>query len=367
MQLFGLNLSRNDSAQTESWFALLGEGLRDLLPKGMQRKLTVGDEYVDVTLVHEQLKIDKHTAGVTQSLGQFSYLSGAIDRDAISAIKANLNSDTELHLSLSADDALSKSVQFPKVVANNLKQTVGYEMSKHTPFDASQVYYDVVQYGESETQALAQLTIVQKSRLDRILADFAQHGIKFNRAIAAPVTSAHNALRSMNLLPANQRRKTRGVSSPMLWLYGLLVLGLLAALVITPLLIKRNTAIRLEREMAELAQKADGERELWVQQADKLDVIESFMAELPVPFSLVIEDISRRLDNSTHVTEMQYQTGQIVLRGKSKNASALTDVLKKSPFITDAVFQSSIVSLGNGDEGFRIALTLAKLNEVQQP
>lgn len=346
---WGVNIQqlRNSISDGLSYW---GQAMRGILPASVQQRLTVGEEHLIVRLDDEQMFVEKSINGKLMPVATFAQAGDLLDAEALKTVKKYLNQDNDLILQVADETVLSKPVGFPLAVADNLHQTIGYEMDKHTPFNKEDVLFDIQIENRQENSLQARLYILHRNQVAPILAAFEQAKIRFDRI--CPRSDSR-----VNLLPQVQRRKRPILASKRNVLFACVWLVLLALLLVLPLYFKRDVAIKLESQMAVLSKQAMGEGELWEIRDEEERTIMAFIDSYPMPFSQIYEELSKRLPDDTWTNNFKYQNGKIAMSGESKDAAALIELINASSLFKNARIISPIVKSKRavGKEIFNIA------------
>lgn len=351
MVLFGQDLSSLPRALGQA-LGYWAEAMLSVLPKRLQRQLSVGEEQIIVRQTDEQLQIYQNRLGVVSTPLNYTRQGDYFDSDAIAKVKAMLNNDHQLILQVADQAVLSKPVHFPAVVANNLRQTVLYEMDKHTPFAPNEVYFDVVVEQQKGNQLATRLYLLHISQVGETLKQFADSGLRFDRLCSVSEPRA-------NLLPQQLRRHERSLPLTRNWGMAAILSLLLVLVLALPLYFKRSTAINLDQQMAALSPQARGESELWQQRDAAEEAITTFINNYPMPFTQIYEELSKRLPDDAWVNNLTYKSGQIVLRGEAADAANLITLINASPIFYNAEIRSPIVkSIGANKEVYNISFSV---------
>lgn len=357
---FGINLQqlRGEIAGALNYW---GASMRSILPKGMQNRLTVGEQQLIVRLADDQLLVMQNTNGTVANLATVDHAGDLVADEALKLVKKKLNQDYDLILQVADEVVLSKPLGFPAAVADNVRQTILYEMDKHTPFAKEDVLFDVNIEHRQETTVQARLYILHHNQVAPILAAFEQAKVRFDRICPQNAPA-------VNLLPAPLRRKRPMLPGKRNIFLGLVWLLLVAAAMGAPLYFKRDTAIKLEAQMAALSEQAMGEGELWEVRDEDERTILAFIESYPMPFSQMYEELSQRLPDDAWVNDLSYQNGKVTIRGEAKDAAALIARLNASPLFKNARIMSPIVKshLSAGKEVFNIAVEVVTTNSGGQ-
>lgn len=350
-KVFGLDLGKTKRS-TATACHFWADALRLTLPGRMRRQLTVGKEYIIVEADKDRLCIKQEEDSLSTILGEFDYDAGLVDTRLFTLLRQQAGKDKTLILAVPDEQVLVKPVDFPVAVADNLRQTLFYELDKHTPFAKDQVLYETEIIAEKSHKILANLYLLHKPLVADLLALFKNNNIYFDRLCPA-------SRLSVNLLPATLRRKKAfwGINRNIF--LSLLCLGLLLVAMATPLLLKRQTAVMLDKQIGLLTPQADGEINLWERRDQAEETLLNFLQTHPLSFSQVYEELSKRLPDHTFVTNLDFRHGKITLTGESADAAALIATLNASPLFEHAKILSPIVkSRQSNKEIYQIAFDL---------
>lgn len=248
------------------------------------------------------------------------------------ALLAPGSHDLPRWLLLPASVALRRRMSLPAAAAERLRAVVGFEIDRQTPFGADAVAYDARLLGRREGDATidAELVAVPRTALqsaDAVLGDLA------GSLAGIDVLGADGVPLQVNLLDPAQRRSQ---ADPMRrWNLVLMVVAVVAfaALLWQTLNNRRAAADAFEQVATQRAQQARG---VSAQRAELVGMVEgqAFLdrtrAGRPTTVE-VIDELSRRLPDSTYLEKLAIESGRITLIGRSSEASALLGRLEGSP------------------------------------
>lgn len=235
-------------------------------------------------------------------------------------------------LLLPAASALRRQLVLPLAAADRLRDVVGFEIERQTPFTADAVAFDarVLHRHDSQGRLDAELVVVPRQRLEPQLAAL---GPLAGNLAGIDVAAASGAPLGVNLLPPAQRGHR---SDPWLrWNWALAVVALLltAALLWQLLDNRRDAADALEQRIA--ADSAEGRRAAAQrQQLRALIEGQAFLdrARAARPSAVeVIAELTRRLPDDTYLEKLSIDDERIMLIGLSSQAPALIERLQGSP------------------------------------
>ncbi len=251
--------------------------------------------------------------------------------------------DLRLALLLPDQLVLRRTLTLPLAARSNLRQVLGFEMDRQTPFQLAQVFYAARSLVTSAPagQFQAELLAVPSSTLDPLLAQLNAQGL----TVDAVDVAAGTGRLGVNLLPPARVPQHAHPLRRRNLLLGAACIGLLA-LVLGTWLHQRRTALAAMQVTVD-AMRGDAQQVAALrQQLQDNAGAAGFLAQRKrqsVPMLGVLQEATARLPEAAWLERFSVDnTGQIGLQGQSQQASRLLDALKDSPLIADANFQGSI-------------------------
>jgi general secretion pathway protein L len=266
-------------------------------------------------------------------------------------------------LALPADEALVRSVAMPLAAEEALRDAVGFELDRLTPFSAEQAYFDCRVTGRDvAAQRLSlDLAVVSRRSVDSRVAELQELGATVLGVGLFDDLAVSSS--PFNLLPA-ERRERRATSRTTIVARSLAaVAGVLAiAALLFPLWQKREAVIGLQPRLDTAKAGADVADRLG-KEIEKLGAEHNFLLAKKQgqhPAVTLIEDLSRLLPDSTWVQQLDIKTGQKIrelqLAGETGSSSQLVELLEKSGSLANANFKSPLTKgVTPGTERFLIA------------
>ncbi len=289
-----------------------------------------------------------------------SAATGAAGRAALAALGSSAQGGSlapRVVVALPLRQVLRKELVLPAAVEQNLRQTLAYDLDRHTPFRADQVYFDAIVTGRDATKKTIRVdwTAALKTVVDGARRQAEAWGATVVAVLPGPVASN---LPRLNLLPLDARPASIAWRRWQVWAPMALVAVLAIAAVIVPLVQKREYAIELQRQ-SELARV----------QAEAASVIRREFERLEGEFNYplarkyaypptvqVLDDVTRLLPDDTWLTQMEMKTTtkgkdtqrELFLRGESANGGKLISLLEDSKLVEQAALRSSTTKLQPG-------------------
>ena len=324
-----------------AFLAWWGGELRALLPPRWRGWFGVGADWYLLQVTGGRWTLRRR--GHAESLAGWDEVTD--DTPAL-AIKAALQrvdrEDLRVALLLPGALALRRTLLLPLAARDNLRQVVGFDMDRQTPFSVAQVYYAVRELGAPAAGRFqVELVAVTRAGVDPLLVRLHRQGIAVD---AVDVAQGDDRL-DVNLLPAEQRPRRAHPRRRLNLILGAASL-LLLLLVAGEWLHNRGVALtRMRAEVAAMRSDAQQVAVLRQQLQDNAGAAGFLATRKKDTASMLslLEDATKRLPQSTWLERFSVDnTGQIGMQGQSQQATKLLDALKGSPLITDAGFQGSI-------------------------
>ncbi|WP_091632633.1 PilN domain-containing protein [Lysobacter sp. cf310] len=263
--------------------------------------------------------------------------------DPLAPLLPSSLADLPRWLLLPAATSLRRRLALPAAAADRLRDVVGFEIDRQTPFTADAVAFDarVLARRDADGQLDAELVAVPRQALNPQLAAI---GPLADSLAGVDVAGADGMPLAVNLLPPAQRR---GHSDPFrLWNLALAAVALvaIAATMWQLLANRRSAADALEQTIAShavAARNAAAQRQELIGLIEGQAFLDRTRAERPSTIEL-IDELSKRLPDSTYLEKLAIEDNSLLLIGLSREASSLIARLQgtqlwRSPALTGAV------------------------------
>lgn len=234
-------------------------------------------------------------------------------------------------LLLPAASGLRRRMLLPAAAGERLRDVVGFEIERQTPFAANAVVFDAHVVGRrADGQLDVELVVVPRAGFDAALA---QLGPLADSLAGVDVADGNGTAVGVNLLPA--QRRYRSADPWRSWNWALVAVCLLALAVgLWQVLDNRRAAAEaLEREVGSRAEAA---RQVAMQRQQLVDAVQgaAFLdrARHGRPTMIeIMDELSRRLPDNTYLEKLAVEDDRLMLIGLSSDASSLPGRLQGSP------------------------------------
>jgi general secretion pathway protein L len=291
--------------------------------------------------------------------GETREVLGTLDlggREPLPGVLADRSKDQHRRtiLLLPATAVLTRRTSLPAQVRDNLATVLRYELDRLSPFRPEQVVYDsrVVGGGKGEARLTLDLALARR--------DLVEGWLKRLREAGSPVDQVtwEGAWPKANLLPPAERPRHRQplLDPGKLLLALILLLG--AGVLVTPLWQRSRTLETLESEVRKARTQAvqvDQVRQELERARRGSTEVRRQKWELPRMLDM-LRELTERIPDDTWVQSLEYQSGEVQVRGESGRATALIGLLEGAPGISGVSFRSPVTQVAQtGKERFNLA------------
>jgi general secretion pathway protein L len=257
---------------------------------------------------------------------------------------ASRKSKTTLTLALPRGEIVTRPTELPLAAEENLREVVGFEMDRLTPFSRDEVYYACRVTGRDAKAGYLKVDILlaPRGKVDALLAGLRGDGL---RIVALDVaTEFPGRPLGVNLLPQATRprssRLTRGLAGAL----SVAAVVLLTVALQIPLQRKGDYAAALDARVTAERTRVGALRRLEEEIAG-LQVADSSLEDLKRrnAFTLALLDqVTRLLPDDAWLNQLSVNGERLDLGGFSPNSSKLVTTFEESPQFTETVFRAPV-------------------------
>jgi len=249
-------------------------------------------------------------------------------------------------VSVAQHDILRKRIVMPAAVEENLRQVLAYDLDRHTPFKAEELYFDarVVERQPARSTVTVDLAAARRASVDPALKHVAAWGADVAAVVPAPPENAAES--RLNLLPPELRTSRSLLRRWQFWVPVLLLAAMALAAIAIPLWQKRVYALELAAEADQARTRAAVSETLRAQlNARVADYNYALDRKYTFPGALAIVDtVSKVLPDDTWLTQFELKTiakgkemqRELSLRGETSNAGRLVQLFEESEMFMQA-------------------------------
>ncbi|TYT22977.1 general secretion pathway protein GspL [Luteimonas viscosa] len=262
--------------------------------------------------------------------------------DPLAALLSPRMAEVPRWLVLPASAVLRRRLTLPAAAGERLREVLGFEIDRQTPFTTAEVSYDARVLGHrGDDQLEAELVVVPKARLDAALEGL---GPLAPTLVGVDAADATGEPLGVNLMGGAQRRRR---DDP--WRRRNAVMLLVAAAALSAgmwqMLANREAAAEVFAQQVDEAVRQA--RAASLQKRQLVDLVEggAFLqatrAGRPTMVE-VMDELARRLPDGTYLEKLSVEGDRVLLIGLSNEASALVGRLQGSPLWTSPALAGAL-------------------------
>ncbi len=342
-----------------NWWAA---GLKTLCPNFLRSMLILDHNKVIIGIDNGHVKLKHYLPTNTETSDSINFKVGDdLEKDAaLSWLRTKQQKPTKLIVVIPDDFILTKTIQFPAAANNNLKEALGFEINRKTPFSVDQVYYDfsIISHDKKTDKLKIDLVIVPKAQIDSRLEIVDNLGIKIDALIPENQSDKYA---SINLLPINKQTPESRKYSFNSFLTAVTAIIFLATLYIP--VNKQNQYIdELEKELHSARKSAIELNKLNEEKQSLLRQI-NFLTDKQsqtVSSLSILSEVTHIIPDDTWLNRFSISKNQLQIQGESSNASVLIQTLETSDSFEDVQFKSPVTRNNRtGKDKFNLSAKLA--------
>jgi len=319
---------RRYGAGLGSFLAWWKQALIRGLPARWRSFFGLGQDRLLLSRAGEQWRLQWQHAGGVQDV---AWLPMPLEPDGLDALLGNRLADLPRWLLLPSAGVLRRRMLLPAAAAERLRDVVGFEIDRQTPFSADAVRFDArVLARRADGQLDTELVAVPGVAFDQAVAGLG--GMATSLVGVDAVDEAEQPL-GVNLLPLAMR--SRRVDPMRRWNLALAAVAVLAlAAGAWQMLENRRAAAAAFAEQVEVratqARSVAAQRQRLVEMVEGAAFLDRTRAARPTTVE-VLDELSRRVPDSTHLEKLSIEGDRLLLIGFSPEAAALVGNLEGSP------------------------------------
>jgi len=331
--------------------------LMDLLPDNLQKVIAQRQQKLYVEVEDDRLLLSLGNRAAQREVLRLAL-------DATDTEDEDIPREVQQTILLLPDDkVLARRIALPAAAEENLREVLGFEMDLHTPFEASEVYYDYAVVGRDSARQKVTVDLVYApcGAVDALLDGISSLGMRTDVVTCRRRDNAN--LQPVNLLPQERRRARRlDVKNLNLALTALLAVLVVAAITI-PIVQKNRAISALEEQVQAAAAEAREGAELR-QDLEKMAEASQFLVEkksTDVMAVELIDEVSRILPDHTWITRLDLSGDELQIQGQSSASASLIRIIESSAWFENVRFASPVVQIaGTDNDRVHIVATITR-------
>jgi general secretion pathway protein L len=242
-------------------------------------------------------------------------------------------------LLLPEDKILRIESVMPLAVETNLRQALSYEMDKHTPFQASEVFFTwrVLQRDREANQLQIELFVTPREPVEKIINELKSLGL----APTGVDILADEGLAGINLLPEALQARVINERTRINWLVAAVGVTLLVLVMAQSLWLRQHQINEVNEAIEEVRAEAMAVQQIRNQIVDASEAA-SFLQVRKAGNGYKVSalaELTRILPDDTYLDRLSLHAENLQMQGKSGNAQKLIELINNSGMFDNASFR----------------------------
>jgi len=265
-------------------------------------------------------------------------------------------------LLLPEDGVLHTRVTMPLATESNLRQALAYEMDRHTPFKANEVFYGWrgLTRDRENGQLRLELYVVPREGVEAQVEQLKRLGLA---PTGVDINSADGPL-GMNLLPEAMRFHIVNQQVRLNWMIAAVTVFLLVFVMVQSLWLREHQVEVINEAIDNVRAEAQAVQQIR-KQIDDASEAAGFLQVRKIDNGYKVEllaELTRILPVDTYLDRLSMHDGTIQMQGKSGNAQSLIELINESPYFENASFRGPTrLDNRSGKEIFDLTADVTKL------
>lgn len=291
--------------------------------------------------------------------------AGPVGREAVAAALARMDPETtRVVMEIPRRRVLTREVRLPPAASENLREVLGFEMHRLTPYRAEDVHFEFRELarGGPDTPLRVELSVTPRAAVQEVVELTAS----WNLVVAGvfPAERVDSTDYCLSLAPGKPPSRVARVLRRWVWAANA---ALLVAALIIPLVQQEAVleALRGRMQEAKVAAEESSALRGRVEQLreDRRALVDRKRdAYLSIE---VLDELTQILPDSTWLHRFEYRGGEVQVQGTSDAASSLIALIEDSDMFRSVSFRSPVTqNAATGEERFHLAFRVVPKTEL---
>lgn len=329
------------TGQAGEFFRWWGGELSNALPARLRAQMQYARRRLLIQDHEDEISVSVEDGVAVQSLDTFA--SGGDTQLQEQQVRELLQqhelTQVSRDLLLPEDEVLRIESVMPLAAESNLRQALSYEMDKHTPFQASEVFFTwrVLQRDREANHLHFELFVTPREPVEKIIAKLKPLGL----APTGVDILTDEGLGGINLLPEDLQTRVVNERTRINWLIAGATAVLLVLVMAQSLWLRQHQVNEVNQAIEDVRAEAVAVQQIRKQIEDASDAA-SFLQVRKASNGYKIEmlaELTRILPDDTYLDRLSLHAGELQIQGKSDNAQKLIELINSSRIFDGASFR----------------------------
>ncbi|MGH6636034.1 MAG: PilN domain-containing protein, partial [Gammaproteobacteria bacterium] len=323
------------------------DGLHDVVPEKIQKRFERDRDTIYVRLSEGEAVLTQAHPGQSTPITRFRFALGerasAEQKAALAWLSRHHQAGARILILLPASECIRKSITLPLATEENLREVIGFEMDRLTPFNPEEIYFDYrILERDSDTQRLRlELFLSPRAPVEAVTQQLNSWGFKA-QAVAFADPAEPNRITHELMLRADG--DTSASANRELWVQAALIGLLLLVALCLPLYLNGKKLTELQEQIAQVRKEATVAVHLR-QRLEQLTSGGRYLVgkrkDLPLRIA-TLNQLARLMPDDAWLNRLQVDGNQITIQGEADTATTLIEKLESSQDFAGARFTSPI-------------------------
>lgn len=333
--------SRLVSGQTGQFFRWWGGELSNALPARLRAQLQYARRRLLIQYHEDEISLSVEDGTAVQSLDTFA--SGGDTQLQQQQVRELLQqhelTQVSRDLLLPEEEVLRIESVMPLAAEANLRQALSYEMDKHTPFQASEVFFTwrVLQRDREANHLHFELFVTPREPVEKILARLKPLGL----APTGVDILTDKGLAGVNLLPESLQARVVNERTRSNWLAAAATAVLLVVVMAQSLWLRQHQINVVNQAIEDVRAEATAVQQIRKQIEDATDAASFLQVRKNANGYKVaaLAELTKILPDDTYLDRLSLHAEGFQIQGKSDNAQKLIELINSSDLFESASFR----------------------------
>lgn len=323
------------------FFQWWGEELHNAMPARLRSRMQYARRRLLMQVGDDEITLGIDGVGAVQSLDSFSTgqdLQLQQQRVRELLLQHELTAVSR-ELLLSDAEVLCTEVVMPLAAEANLRQVLAYEMDRHTPFQADEVFYTwrVLSRDHEAGQLHFELFVTPREPVEARLEQLNRLGL----APGVVDVLINDEPLGLNLLPQALRYRIVNQRARVNWVLGTIVAVLTVFVMAQSLWLREHQIQAIGDAIDAVRAEAMAVQQIRTQIDDASDAADFLQGrKIHNGYKIkILAELSRILPPDTYLDRLSMHAETTQMQGKSDNAQSLIELINASPYFENASFR----------------------------
>lgn len=338
IQTIRYRLTSGPVGQFLRWWA---EELRNAMPSQLRARMQYARRKLLMQMTGAELVFSVENDKAIQSLDSISSdQDPQLQKQRVrELLKRHELAEVNRELLLSESVVLHTNVSMPLAAEANLRQALAYEMDRHTPFRAEEVFYSWrnLTRDREAGQLRFELYVTQREPVETQIEQLKRLGLSPS---GVDVVGPEGPL-GINLLPEALRYHVINKQVRINWVIAAVTVFLLVFVMAQSLWLREHQVKAIGEAIDDVRAEALAVQQIR-KQIDDASEAAGFLQNRKMENGYKVEmlaELSRILPEDTYLDRLSMREGTIQMQGKSGNAQSLIELINDSAFFENASFR----------------------------